>query len=104
MWPTKARTPSRLDLLPSFVPQDADEPAHCVRLPLGDRHDLGQARFIIAMTSAFLLLRSTAGLPAVFLVRAGFFADLAFLAGVRLPLVFVTFGSSLPLLSESITL
>src|ERR1700693_363401 len=42
------------------------------------------ARFIIAMTSAFLLARSTFGLPAAFLTRPAFFAGLAFLAAVRL--------------------
>ena len=39
------------------------------------------ARFIIAITSAFLLLPSTLGLAAGFLARAGFFADLVFFAG-----------------------
>jgi hypothetical protein len=41
------------------------------------------ARFIRAMTSAFLLARSAFGLPAAFLTRAAFFAVLAFLRGVR---------------------
>jgi hypothetical protein len=40
------------------------------------------ARFISAMTSAFLLPRSVVGL-AVLLARPAFFAGLAFLAGVR---------------------
>jgi hypothetical protein len=37
------------------------------------------ARFISAMTSAFLLMRSALALPAAFLARAAFFAGLAFL-------------------------
>jgi hypothetical protein len=41
------------------------------------------ARFIIAITSAFLLARSALGLLAGFLVR-DFFAAVAFLAGARL--------------------
>ena len=42
------------------------------------------ARFISAITSAFLLARSAFGLPACFFARAAFVADLAFLAGARL--------------------
>src|SRR5450432_3059856 len=38
------------------------------------------ARFIIAMTSAFLLLRSATGLLAGFFALAAFFGGLAFLA------------------------
>src|SRR5580692_11138144 len=41
------------------------------------------ARFIIAITSAFLLARSALGLLAGFQARPAFFAGLAFLAGVR---------------------
>src|SRR5579864_4630722 len=41
------------------------------------------ARFIIAITSAFLLVRSAFGLAAGFLARAAFFGGLAFLPGLR---------------------
>src|SRR5579863_5672925 len=41
------------------------------------------ARFIIAMTSAFLFGRSAFGLLARFLARPAFFAALAFLVGAR---------------------
>jgi hypothetical protein len=41
------------------------------------------ARFIIAITSAFLLARSALGLVADFLARPAFFAGLVFLAGAR---------------------
>src|SRR5579864_1801294 len=41
------------------------------------------ARFIIAMTSAFLFVRSALGLVAAFLARAAFFGDLGFLPGLR---------------------
>ena len=41
------------------------------------------ARFIIAMTSAFLLARSALGLLAGFLAPAAFFAGLAFFEGER---------------------
>src|ERR1019366_8221707 len=41
------------------------------------------ARFISAITSAFLLARSPLGLVACFLAGPGFFAGLPFLAGVR---------------------
>src|SRR5260370_35530414 len=40
------------------------------------------ARFIMAITSAFLLARSAFGLAAAFLARPAFFAGLAFLAGL----------------------
>jgi hypothetical protein len=79
----------RLDLLPSLTAQDADEAANRVRLPACSLHDLGQRyalrALIIAITSAFLLVRSPFGF-AVFLARPGFFAGLAVLAGLR-PLV-----------------
>src|SRR5258708_19489381 len=39
------------------------------------------ARFIIAMTSAFLLVASDFGLPAAFFARGGFFPAFAFFAG-----------------------
>jgi hypothetical protein len=41
------------------------------------------ARFIIAITSAFLLARSALDLLAGFRARPAFFADLTFLANVR---------------------
>src|SRR5882757_3478702 len=50
------------------------------------------ARLIIAITSAFLLLRSE-GLFAAFLAGASFFVALAFLAGVRVPVGFFDSGS-----------
>jgi len=43
------------------------------------------ARFIMAMTSAFLLVRSALGLLADCLARPGFFAGLAFLVGLCAP-------------------
>jgi hypothetical protein len=53
------------------------------------------ARFIMAMTSAFLLVRSAFGLPAGVLARAAFFAALAFFVGFRAPLGFAASGAGL---------
>jgi len=47
-------------------------------------NDAPLARFIKAITSAFLLVRSVFA-PAVLLVRPGFFCALAFLVGLRSP-------------------
>src|SRR5215471_12645912 len=61
------------------------------------------ARFIMAMTSAFLLPRSAFGWPTVGLfARPAFFAGLAFLASFLLPLAGVAAGSGLPAFVESI--
>ena len=57
------------------------------------------ARFIIAMTSAFLLVRPAGGLLAIFLARPAFFADLAFLLALRAPL---GSGADLPVFSLSL--
>jgi hypothetical protein len=60
-----------------------------VRLPLRDRHDLGQVPALgplyQAMISAFLLARSAFGLLAGFFALPTFFAGLDFSAGGRLP-------------------
>jgi hypothetical protein len=40
------------------------------------------ARFLIAITSAFLLVRSAFGLPTTFLARPAFFAGFSFLPGL----------------------
>src|SRR5260370_29944128 len=50
------------------------------------------ARFISAITSAFLLVRSAFGLAAGFLARPDFFAGLAFLPALRAPLGFAVSG------------
>lgn len=54
----------RFDFLAALAAQDADEAAYGVRLPATRTHYLASvtplARFIIAMTPAFLLLRSVA--------------------------------------------
>jgi len=72
----------RLDLLPSLTAEDAD--THSVRLPARRFMISGSvaplARFIMAITSALLLVRSRLGLAATFLARPAFFAGLAFLA------------------------
>src|ERR1700737_2297309 len=52
------------------------------------------ARFIMAITSAFLLVRSALDLPAAFLARAAFFAGFAFLA-LRSRFGFAAVGSGL---------
>src|SRR5579864_267660 len=59
------------------------------------------ARFIIAMTSAFLLVRSAFGLLAGFLAACAFFEDFAFLA-LRAPLDLAVSGAGLLMLSLSI--
>jgi hypothetical protein len=68
-------------------------------------HDLGKRRALralhMAITSAFLLVRSPLGLAATFLARLAFFAGLAFLAALRAPLGFAVSGAGL--LSLSIT-
>src|ERR1051326_5373785 len=61
------------------------------------------ARFIMAMTSAFLLFVPSAfGFPAAFLTRGAFFASLAFLAGLLPPLGFAASGTGVAMFSESI--
>jgi hypothetical protein len=77
----------RLDPLPSLAAQNADEAAYGVRLPVRRFHDLPERRalraFIIATSSAFLLVPSVFGLPTGFLDRAVFFAGLAFFLSLR---------------------
>src|ERR1039457_2718386 len=51
------------------------------------------ARFIIAMTSAFLFVRSAAGLPASFLVGLAFLVAFAFFAGFAPLVAFLGFAS-----------
>src|SRR5260370_8493336 len=51
------------------------------------------ARFIIAITSAFLLVRSAFGLVAAFLARPAFFAGLAFLPALLAPFAFSLSGA-----------
>jgi hypothetical protein len=96
----------RLDLLSSLAAQDADEAPHGVRLPahgfMISANVTPLARFIIAMTSAFLFVRSPFGLPTAFLARPEFFADLAFFVGLRAPLGFVVSGAGLLVVSLSI--
>jgi len=60
------------------------------------------ARFIISITSAFLLARSVFGLAPAFLARAAFFAGLAFLPALRAPSGFAVSGTGLLMLSLSI--
>jgi hypothetical protein len=73
----------RLDFLPTLAAQDTDESSHGVRLPASGLHDLGKSsalgRFIMAMISAFLLVRSAFGLLVAFLARR-FLRGLGFLA------------------------
>src|SRR5260370_38184954 len=54
------------------------------------------ARFIMAITSAFLLVRSALGLLDAFFVRPAFFAGLAFLPALREPFGFAVSGAGLP--------
>ena len=59
------------DILPSFAAQDADEASHSVLLPARGYENLSPlARFINAITSAFLLTRSALHLPALSLFQA----------------------------------
>ena len=70
---------ARFDLFPSLTAQDTDEAPHRVRLPVAFMISGSVARlvrFIVAITSAFILVRSAFGWPAGFLV-----AFLAFFAG-----------------------
>jgi Fe2+ transport system protein B len=60
------------------------------------------ARFIMAITSAFLLVPSVLGLLAGFLARDVFLAALAFLAGLRVPLGLAVSDAGLLMLSLSI--
>ena len=60
------------------------------------------ARFIIAMTSAFLLLRSAFGLAAAFLACFAFFAGFVFFTPLRTPFGFAGSGAGLLMLSLSI--
>jgi hypothetical protein len=59
------------------------------------------ARFIIAMTSAFLLLRSAAGLQADFLAGLAFFVVFAFFAGFAPLVAFLGFASGWPCAFQS---
>src|SRR5260370_40359030 len=54
------------------------------------------ARFIMAITSAFLLVRSALGLLDAFFVRPAFFAGLAFLPALREPFGFAVSGAGFP--------
>jgi hypothetical protein len=60
------------------------------------------ARFIIAITSAFLLVPSAFGLAAGFLAGPAFFAGLAFLPALRAPFGFAVSGAALLMFSLSI--
>jgi hypothetical protein len=103
--PFARRVLGRLDLLPSLLPRMLTKPRTvCGCQPVafmisGSVAPL--ARFIIAMTSAFLLARSAFGLVAAFLERPGFFA-FAFVSGLRAPLAFAVSGTGLLMFSLSI--
>jgi hypothetical protein len=60
------------------------------------------ARFIRAITSAFLLVPSALGLAGAFLARLTFFAALAFLPALRAPLGLAVSGATLLVFSVSI--
>jgi hypothetical protein len=60
------------------------------------------ARFIIAMTSAFLLVRSAFGLLAGFLARLAFFAGFALLPALLAPLGFAASGAGFLMFSLTI--
>src|SRR5258706_12473611 len=62
------------------------------------------ARFILAITSALLLVASDFDLPAAFFAGVAFFAALAFLAGLRLALGCAASGVCLLMFSESFVL
>jgi hypothetical protein len=81
------RALGRFDLLASLAAEDADEASHGVLLPARGFQDLGQrraaplARFIMAITSAFLLARFAFSLVAGFSARPTFFGGLALFRG-----------------------
>jgi hypothetical protein len=104
--PFARRVLGRLDLLPSLAAEDADEARTvCGCQPVAFMISASVtplARFIIAITSAFLLVRSAFGLAAAFLARPTFFAGLAFLLALRAPLGFAVSGPGLLMFSESI--
>jgi hypothetical protein len=76
----------RLDLLPSLAAQDADEAAYSVRLPISGFHDLAQRSAFGSLHHrdhfGLLVGATPFDLPAA-LARAGFFAELVFLTGLR---------------------
>ncbi len=93
----------RFDLLASLAAENADEASHGVLLPIS-ANVAPLARFINAMTSAFLFLPSACGLLAAFIDLRAFFAGLAFLEVARLPFGCGAPGSCVVIFSVSIVL